>query len=58
MRPHGRSSCENKKANVRANEEAINKGFFIWPISFDPMYLVDCDGFEEKNKKVLKDLDE
>ena len=27
-------------------EHGRNKGWFLWPLNFDPVWLVSCDGFE------------
>ena len=34
--------------NIKANEIGIRKGWFNWPYNFDPIWLENCDGFEEK----------
>jgi len=41
--------------NIRGNPHGIQKGFFLWPLNFDPIWLENCDGFEAKteNKKEL-----
>jgi hypothetical protein len=35
---------------VTAHAHGIAKGWFMWPFNFDPVWLVNCDGFEEKPK--------
>ena len=40
-----------KKINIRGNIHGINNGWFMWPINFDPVWLENCDGFKEKEKK-------
>jgi len=37
-----------KKLNIKGNEHGIKKGWFNWPVNFDPCWLISCDGFEEK----------
>jgi hypothetical protein len=32
---------------VTALQHGINKGWFMWPINFDPVWLESCTGFEE-----------
>lgn len=45
------SSCSNKTAKVTGDKYGIEKGWFAWPFSFDPTWLLKCDGFKEKNDK-------
>ncbi len=33
---------------VKGNAHGIRSGWFMWPINFDPVWLEECDGFEEK----------
>ena len=37
-----------KKLNIRADAHGIKHGWFAWPVNFDPVWLVGCDGFEGK----------
>lgn len=32
--------------NVEGDPHGIKKGWFCWPINFDPVWLQSCDGFE------------
>jgi len=34
--------------NIKANEHGVKKGWFNWPYNFDPVWLENCDGFENK----------
>lgn len=34
--------------NVKGNPHGIKSGWFNWPYNFDPVWLENCDGFEEK----------
>ena len=34
------------KLNVQAKRHGILSDWFYWPIDFDPIWLVNCDGFE------------
>jgi len=34
--------------NIDINEIGIEKGYVIWPINFDPIWLKNCDGFDEQ----------
>lgn len=44
------SSCANYSAHVVGRGHGINKGWFLWPINFDPVWLVSCDGFKPEQK--------
>lgn len=33
---------------VRGNPQGIKKGWFNYPFNFDPIWLEECEGFEEK----------
>ena len=37
-----------RKLNIKANHHGIKKGWFMWPLNFDPVWLENCDGFESK----------
>lgn len=37
--------------NVRGSAYGIKKGWFQWPLNFDPSWLEFCDGFEVKEGK-------
>lgn len=34
--------------NIQGNEHGIRSGWFNWPFNFDPVWLENCDGFEQK----------
>ena len=40
----------NKELNIKANSNAIKKGWFNFPFNFDPIWLDNCDGFENIDK--------
>jgi hypothetical protein len=40
-----------KRLNVVGDSHGIKKGWFLWPINFDPTWLLTCDGFEGKEVK-------
>lgn len=40
------SECACKTAKVKGNEYGRRKGWFFWPLNFDPTWLEECDGFE------------
>jgi len=40
--------CSNGMAHVVGDKHGKRKGWFLWPINFDPVWLVSCDGFKAK----------
>lgn len=44
------SSCINIQADVDGDLYGIQGGWFLWPINFDPNWLVNCNGFEQREK--------
>lgn len=32
---------------ITAETHGINRGWFIWPFNFDPIWLKTCNGFED-----------
>ena len=36
------------KLNVTAREHGVKNGWFMWPVNFDPTWLISCDGFAAK----------
>ena len=36
-----------KELNIKGSEYGISKGWFNFPSNFDPVWLENCDGFEE-----------
>ena len=45
------SACTNWKAKVVGSPEAVARGKFSWPQVFDPLFLIECDGFKECQRK-------
>ena len=39
--------CANKDATVTGHHIGKENGWFLWPVNFDPSWLVHCDGFKE-----------
>jgi len=39
-----------KKLNIKAHVHGIRSGWFMWPVNFDPTWLLNCDGFEPKQR--------
>lgn len=44
------SRCNNFQAVVRGNPHGIKMGWFLWPLNFDPTWLISCDGFSSDPK--------
>lgn len=36
------------KLGIQANPHGVKMGWFMWPMNFDPAWLENCDGYEEK----------
>jgi len=36
-----------KKLRIMADGYGVEMGWFYWPLRFDPVWLLNCDGFEE-----------
>ena len=43
------SRCSNEEAKVQGKETGIRRGWFMWPLNFDPTWLISCSGFSEKS---------
>ena len=35
---------------VVGHPHGIRRGWFAWPMNFDPAWLLECDGFQAKDK--------
>ncbi len=44
----GLSSAAMKRLNVSGDRHGIQSGWFMWPLNFDPTWLISCDGYEPK----------
>ncbi len=44
--------CNNFQAKVVGNPHGIKHGWFLWPLNFDPTWLVTCNGFSEDKKQM------
>lgn len=40
--------CNNHEAKVSGNKHGISRGWFVWPLNFDPVWLQSCSGFSDK----------
>lgn len=38
-----------RELNIEGHRHGIKNGWFIWPANFDPVWLLNCDGFEPTN---------
>ena len=47
----GKSLEAGRQLNIQANPTGIRRGWFLWPANFDPVWLVNCDGFKAKEQK-------
>jgi len=37
----------NKELNIKGDPHGIKNGWFNFPFNFDPVWLLNCDGFKE-----------
>ncbi len=40
--------------HVKGAELGVRRGWFIWPVNFDPVWLENCDGFAAKDTSVKR----
>src|SRR3990167_11061705 len=52
----GSFSAGGAELNIRGNPHGIKHGWFSWPYNFDPIWLENCDGFEEKEKDLKESM--
>ena len=50
------SFCDNWNAEVKGDPHGIKSGWFCWPFNFDPVWLVECDGFDKKAEATAKQV--
>ena len=52
------SWCNNPTAKVTGDAHGISMGWFMWPVNFDPVWLISCDSYstDEKDNKPTADL--
>ncbi len=45
-------TLENKDLDlsikIEGNQHGISNGWFMWPVNFDPTWLIKCTGFKQK----------
>ena len=39
------------KLGIKGHPQGIRRGWFMWPVNFDPTWLIECNGYLEKIKK-------
>lgn len=44
-----------EKLNIKAHPHGVRNGWFMWPVNFDPVWLLNCDGFQEKENLTVAD---
>ena len=44
------SQCNNPYANVTGDRHGIECGWFFHPYNFDPIWLLTCNGYDNKGK--------
>jgi len=44
-------ATEEQKLVIKGNQYGIDSGWFKFPIDYDPVWLEECSGFKEKEKK-------
>lgn len=44
------SRCNNFQAKVKGDALGIRRGWFLWPLNFDPVWMLECDGFSADPK--------
>lgn len=48
-------TMEGGELGVKGNEHGIRRGWFIWPMNFDPVWLEACNGFTKKETQAEAD---
>lgn len=44
------SACANWEAKVVGDRYGREEGWFMWPLNFDPVWLISCTGFAKEKK--------
>ncbi|MBC8458076.1 MAG: hypothetical protein H8D67_08795 [Deltaproteobacteria bacterium] len=50
----GKNKGAMGKLGIKGHPQGIRAGWFSWPANFDPTWLLNCDGFEPKEKEGIK----
>ena len=40
-----------RKLGIKGHLQGIRSGWFMWPVNFDPTWLIECNGFSKKEAK-------
>lgn len=50
--------CNNHAAKVLGHAHGISRGWFRWPLNFDPVWLLSCDGFsaDQRDRMPVKEV--
>lgn len=51
------SRCNNVGAKVVGHDHGMSMGWFKWPVNFDPVWLVSCDGFSDRPEDNLPEAE-
>lgn len=43
-------SAAARALNVTGDPMGIRRGWFLWPVNYDPVWLRSCDGFERRKE--------
>ena len=44
----GKNLRNAAKLNIKGDAHGIARGWFMWPVNYDPTWLLRCNGFEKK----------
>ena len=47
---HAHSACLSKNSNVTADPLGDEQDWFDWPYNFDPVWLRECDGYQQQEE--------
>lgn len=39
-------SAAARELNIRAASLGVRRGWFLWPLNFDPVWLENCEGYQ------------
>ena len=46
----GKNNSAAWELKIQGNPTGIKNGWFMWPANFDPIWLENCEGWEERKK--------
>jgi len=47
----GKNIEASKKLGIKGHSTGIKRGWFMWPANFDPIWLLECNGYSEKKEQ-------